>query len=453
MRGKIKKILNKIFHSEHERTRRAKKNIIYSFAIKALSVITYLLLVPITLNYLNATEYGIWLTLSSVLMWINTFDIGLGNGLRNKLSEALANDEWELGRSYVSTAFVTLALVMVIFYVIFSFANSYIDWYALLNIKPEIVPNLAKIVNYSVLFFCLTFVFKLIGNIYLALQLPAINNLLVMLGQLFALMLIFLLSYISKGDLLNIALIYSISPCIVYIIAIFYTFTFKFKKLSPSLKAYNKDLVANLFSLGGQFFILQVAGLVLFSTTNLIISNKFGPDKVTNYNIAYRYFSIIPMLFSIVLTPLWSATTEAYYKKDYVWIKNSVKKVNALLILTALVLVLMVLLANYVYKIWIGRTIEISQTMNVAMAIYIYIIVASLSYSSFINGIGKLRLQVVNTVTVALVFLPLTFFLTDLFSIIGIILALIIVNSSGLIFNIIQFYKIINNKARGIWNK
>lgn len=99
MRGKIKKILNKIFHSEHERTRRAKKNIIYSFAIKALSVITYLLLVPITLNYLNATEYGIWLTLSSVLMWINTFDRGLGNGLRNKLSEALANDEWELGRS------------------------------------------------------------------------------------------------------------------------------------------------------------------------------------------------------------------------------------------------------------------------------------------------------------------------------------------------------------------
>ena len=205
--------------------------------------------------------------------------------------------------------------------------------------------------------------------------------------------------------------------------------------------------------MGGQFFILQVAGLVLFSTTNLIISNKFGPDKVTNYNIAYRYFSIIPMLFSIVLTPLWSATTEAYYKKDYVWIKNSVKKVNALLILTALVLVLMVLLANYIYKIWIGRTIEISQIMNIAMAIYIYIIVVSMSYSSFINGIGKLRLQVVNTLTVALIFLPLTFFLTDLFSIIGIILALIIVNSSGLIFNIIQFYKIINNKAQGIWNK
>ena len=315
------------------------------------------------------------------------------------------------------------------------------------------VPNLILIVNYSVLFFCLTFILKLIGNIYLALQLPAVNNFLVMLGQLFSLALIYFLSILGRGNLLNIALVYSIAPCVVYLFAIVYTFTHKYKKLAPSFKLYNKEHVVSLFSLGGQFFILQIAGLVLFSTTNLIISNKFGPDEVTYYNIAYRYFSVVPMLFSIILAPLWSATTDAYFKKDFVWIKKSLKKVNLLLAFTALFLIIMLMMAGVVYKVWVGSQIKISFSMNVAMAIYTYILVASLSYSSFINGIGKLKLQVINTVVVAIIFLPLVFLLTDFYNIIGIIIALIMVNLSGLVFNIIQFNKIINNNAQGIWSK
>lgn len=450
----IKKKLNKFLHSEHERTQKAKINIFYSLGIKAVSVLIYLLLVPVTLKCLNTAEYGVWLTLSSILMWINTFDIGLGNGLRNRLAEALANNDWQLGRSYVSTAFLSLTCIMFLFcLVIIMINNNYINWYSILNINSNLVPNLILIVNYSVLFFCLTFILKLIGNIYLALQLPAVNNFLVMLGQLFSLALIYFLSILGKGNLLNIALVYSIVPCVVYLLAIVYTFTFKYKKLAPSFKLYNKEHVVSLFSLGGQFFILQIAGLVLFSTTNLIISNKFGPDEVTYYNIAYRYFSVVPMLFSIILAPLWSATTDAYFKKDFVWIKKSLKKVNLLLAFTALFLIIMLLMAGVVYKVWVGSQIKISFSMNVAMAIYTYILVASLSYSSFINGIGKLKLQVINTVVVAIIFLPLVFLLTDFYNIIGIIIALIMVNLSGLVFNIIQFNKIINNNAQGIWSK
>lgn len=76
--------------SGDERTIKVKKNILASVLIKGVDFLVYLLLVPVTLGYLNQYEYGIWLTLSSILMWINSFDIGLGNGLRNKLSEALA---------------------------------------------------------------------------------------------------------------------------------------------------------------------------------------------------------------------------------------------------------------------------------------------------------------------------------------------------------------------------
>lgn len=56
-----------------------------------LSIIISLLLVPVTLNYLNSYEYGVWLTLSSILVWINYFDIGLGNGATQPFNRSFGN--------------------------------------------------------------------------------------------------------------------------------------------------------------------------------------------------------------------------------------------------------------------------------------------------------------------------------------------------------------------------
>src|SRR5690606_8708935 len=122
--------------------------------------------------------------------WINTFDIGLGNGLRNKLAEALANQDYIQCRVLVSTTYGTITMLMFVIFGIFWGANTFIDWHSVLNVERSTVPNLKSIVLMSFALFCLSFVLKLIGNVYLALQKPAVNNLLVMLGQLLALILI-----------------------------------------------------------------------------------------------------------------------------------------------------------------------------------------------------------------------------------------------------------------------
>ncbi|MCK7523619.1 MAG: hypothetical protein MZV64_41275 [Ignavibacteriales bacterium] len=67
-------------------------------------------IVPVTLNYLGKTEYGIWLTLASILSWLINLDFGLGNGLRNKLAEALALNDIKLARIYVSTAYAVFSV-------------------------------------------------------------------------------------------------------------------------------------------------------------------------------------------------------------------------------------------------------------------------------------------------------------------------------------------------------
>ena len=64
------------FTKGHKRSLEAKKNIIGSLLIKGCSIAIGLVAVPLTINYINPAQYGIWLTLSSMIAWFSFFDIG-----------------------------------------------------------------------------------------------------------------------------------------------------------------------------------------------------------------------------------------------------------------------------------------------------------------------------------------------------------------------------------------
>ena len=63
-----------------KRSSRLQKNILVSFIAKGWSAIIVLLMVPITLKCLGEYNNGVWLTISSVMLWIDNLDIGLGYG-------------------------------------------------------------------------------------------------------------------------------------------------------------------------------------------------------------------------------------------------------------------------------------------------------------------------------------------------------------------------------------
>lgn len=155
------------------RTWLAIKNIAVSLGLKGLSILASFMLIPATLGYLSDYEYGIWLTMSSVMSWVYLLDIGLGNGLRNKLSEALATKNFELAKIYVSTTFFFLSLIISVFIIFFVSINPLLDWYSILNVDPTRVSDLNSLVAYIIIFTCVGFVFKIVGNIYMAMQLPA----------------------------------------------------------------------------------------------------------------------------------------------------------------------------------------------------------------------------------------------------------------------------------------
>lgn len=405
-----------------------------------------------TLSYLNQYEYGIWLTLSSILTWVYTFDIGLGNGLRNKLTETLARHDNKLAKIYVSTTFVSLALIVTLIYIIFLFSNCFIDWNRILNVDPERVPNINSIVTIVFAFFCASFVLKTVGNVYMAYQQSSVNDMLSLLGNIISLLLIYLCTLYVDGSLDKVAIIYSAAPVFVYMIAFPITFI-KFKDIRPSISCVKFSYLKDLMSLGIQFFVIQIACLILFMTSNLIISQMFGPETVTPYNIAYKYFSIVTMGFTIVITPIWSAVTDAYTCNDFRWIQKAIKKLVLIWLAGVGLTAIMIVLSNTVYSIWVGNEVKIPIMLSILCGVYVSISNWNNIFSYFINGVGKVRLQLYLSVIVSILFLPLAFFLGKIIGLSGIILSLCICLLGSAILLPIQYYKIINKKNTGIWDK
>lgn len=436
-----------------ERSVKAKKNVLASTFIKGADTLVYLLLVPLTLGYLNTYEYGIWITLSSILSWINSFDIGLGSGLRNKLAIAIAEDDKEKGRCYVSTTLFMLIVLTTVLFLISIFVVHQVDWYQLLNVDKLEVGNLEEVIIASLFFFCMNFIFKFIGNVYQALQLPAVNYLITFLGHLLSLVIIFVLTKTIPGSLFWVALAYSVAPLMVYLCCYPITFYKIYPYLSPSIRFFKKGYVRDLLSLSISFFILQIMGIVLFSLSNLLISNMFGPDQVTPYNIAYRYFSIVSMFFSLLLAPIWSATTDAYVKGDLEWISKCVIKLSKIMALLFMAILLMIVIAPLFYKIWVGTKVEIPMLLTIITGAYMFVLLWSLTFSTILNGIGKLRIQIMVIICVACLYYPVCSYMGEKMGVVGIVVGMLVINIPGAILNTIQLHKLVNNRAFGIWNK
>jgi O-antigen/teichoic acid export membrane protein len=136
------------------------------------------------------------------------------------------------------------------------------------------------------------------------------------------------------------------------------------------------------------------------------------------------------------------------------WIRKASQKLRLMTAGILVCFIIMVLLSDKIYAIWIGDSITIDIRMSIMMAAYIFILIYGMRYSNFINGIGKLRIQLIFTISAAVIFIPLSYLIVqwtnDIIWFMGV---LCLVNIPGLIVNRIQFYKLINGKAKGIWTK
>lgn len=276
------KYLTKFITNGHERSVRAKKNIVSSVIIKGISLAISFVSLPITLNYVDTSTYGVWLTLSSVIAWFSFFDIGLTQGFRNKFAEARAKGDDNLARIYVSTTYALLAIIFIGVWIVFLVVNNFLDWSTILNVDSSLRPEVTNLAFIVFTYFCFSFIFKIITTILLADQQPASSSLIDLIGQSIALLLIIILTRTTEGSLVKLGIALCTSPLLALIIANIVLFNGKFKKYRPSISGVQFGHARHLFNLGVVFFVIQLAAIIQYQTANIIIARNFGTADVTD---------------------------------------------------------------------------------------------------------------------------------------------------------------------------
>lgn len=453
---KLKKVNFRYFlNSGHSRSVKAKKNIMALVLIKGVSVLTSFLFVPLTIGYLSPTNYGIWLTIYGIVGWFGLLDIGLGNGLRNKFTECITHNDHASAKIYVSTAYAILAIIMALTCVVFFIINRYINWPLIINVEVEKAQELGKVALTIVGFFCMQLVVKLISSILLADHKTALASGINTVCSVLSLVVVFILTKTTQGSLMHLALTIGIINVLVPFLASIWFFNAYYKRYKPSLKNINFKYAKHLMNIGVMFFLFQSTALLVVATDNVIISQLYGPSEVTPYNVALKYFTPVTIIFNIVSAPLWSAYTEAYTQKDMAWIKRITKKMLQFWGLVFIGVIPMILLSKVMYQLWLGDEIKVPFGVTIFMGLFALLSAFNQIFGNFINGIGKLRLSFFLTITTAVINIPLCLLFASYFKLgsAGIILASCVSLLPDLIFIPIQYFKIINHTAKGIWNK
>lgn len=430
-----------------------KKNVIFSLFLRGISILCSLILVPLTLNYLSADQYGVWLTLNSIVTWFNVCEIGIGMGLKNKLGEAFALKDYELGKKYVSLTYALLSMIMLVFFVLFLFVAYFLDWNKILNIQSLANSKLLEFVIIVVFFFCLSFILKTLSIVLEADQRVSYSSFMNVIGTLFILLFIWIMTRTMEPSLSRVAFVFCSVPVFITTIGSIYFYYTRYKKIRPSLKSIDFSYANNLIGLSLSFFILQVSSIVVFTTSNMIITQTIGPHDVTVYNICFKYFNVITMFFGLILAPMWPAYTNAFALGDLVWIKKGIKRFVLVWIAASIITLLMLTLSPFAYKLWIGDAVSIPFTLSIAITIYIIVSTWNNIFAQMLAGVGKIRLSIINSILNAIIFVPLCIYLCKNYGIIGAPLSMTITILTSTFWQPVQCLKIVNKTAKGIWNK
>ncbi len=444
----------KEFLSGCGRSALVKRNIVGSFLLKGISILITLQIIPMTLNYINPTRYGIWITLSSIVAWLSYFDLGFSNGFRNRFAEAMAKNRIKLAKEYVSTTYALLTLVFCIVLFASLLINNFLNWGTILNIDPSYNDELKQVVALLLCFIGADMVAKTFTTMLAADQKQAMASLIYTGGQLLSFITIYFLVRFTSGNLSYLAVAYTGVPCVFLILAsIGFYKSDRYNVIAPALNNIKWNLAADILKLGGSFFGIMIAMLFVFQFTNIILSRILGPNSVTLYNVAYKYVGIVNMIFNIILTPIWSAFTDAYTKHDYPWMKSIVRKLEKMWFMCIPLMVVVIMASQGFYRIWIGTDLQIPISLTAGMAYYVLFQIAGCIYMYPLNGIGKVRIQLIVYWFFALISIPM---LALGCRTMGIIAATIV---PGTVFLVqafvcrVQLYKLMLDKATGIWNK
>lgn len=399
------------------------RGIFHDYVGTALVTILGLLAIPVYFQFITQTEYGLWLVVNSVLMFLVLFDLGTDQYLTTITSKDVIFNSKYFG-SYLGV----VVLIKTISALCISIIGLVIYFYGskLLNIDNQF----QKEIKYTFTLGVISQIIIIIGNtfptiLYARNNYSFVNNVININAILtIALTLVFLkLNYGIVAFPLAIILgnVIQFTIFIIALIKINNITNFKF-----NLKEFLKILRSKaIFQYSINFQLLKCVYTFRSQYIPVAIANFIGPMYVTQYLLSCRGSQIGTMLsakFANAFFPFFSANTKSQRgleKCQNIFIRNT-KILTRAAIFNCLVLYS---INESFISIWVGSDKYIGHAVNVLIILMSYIYVSTAQFAIVIFSLGKFGKWAVWGIFEITLTLICIYFLSKHYGLFGIILS------------------------------
>ena len=402
------------------------RNVGLSTVLKLSTFVLQFAMLPLLMKALGKGEYGVWVVLQSLVIWVMVLELGIGKGLRNKLIESLGVGDDRLARRYLSsTLFGQLVLwgQIACLLVVFLFL---MDLPLALWLQSS---GTDRTIAWSVFFCFLTFVLtQLSGVVHAILYAKHWNSATALVGFAASIGLFFYLviaKWLGRGVTLpelagtNFALF-----ALGYTIQSSYLFRW-FPSLAPRWSEASWSIFLEVARVGISFLLIEITYMVIFMTDRLIVLQILGPVMVAEYDVVLRLSALATTGFSLCIGPIWALSGTAWAKRDQAMMLQLWRIVTALMIPFGVVSIVIGIAMNPLIQSLIDRSITISPMVRVTMVVYTWVVIWGSAYASLLNGMGRTKEQMYCSIIASLLNIPLAIWLCGVggFGIAGVLIS------------------------------
>lgn len=389
-------------------TKTVHKNSVGNILLRGFGILCGLVFTRVNLSYLGDSLYGLWATIASISAWANFGDLGISNGLRNELTKAIAEENFEKQKNLIKTAVTMLSRISLVIFVILTAVS---ETFFALDIMDSSLRAPMYITN---AFFCVSFILGISRTVAYSYQkswLASLAQTSTMILQILGVLLLIQLSV--PASLIPFAIVNGVGSILGNVIIILCIIGFINRTIPKEVKGrYDAAQKHSILNIGLRFFVLQLCCLVLYTTDNVIINKLFDSAQVAKYSIITTIYNTGDSLFALLLISLWSAVTYATAKGEYSWIGKEIKNLIKFWgVYTAGVIAVSVLL-NWIVKIWLAENaFHYEPGLVFVFGLYASLNAFGAIFVNVTNGMGRINLQMVCSVIGAVINIPLSIIL------------------------------------------
>jgi O-antigen/teichoic acid export membrane protein len=393
---------------------------------KAVGLLANLISLPIAVRYLGPVQFGIWATISTTLTLLFVLDFGIANTLTNFISEAYAREDKGLASSYASSAFWLMVMVATALGLVGWMAWPFVNWNYVFHVNASDRCDVSTAVAVGYVVFLVAMPAGLAAKLLGGYQELQIANLFAAGGGVGSLIAIVLVVRLHGGLPTMLGASYG-AMALANGICLLWIWLYHKPWLTPWPRHVSFAVSRRLLGSGSGFFILQIAGLIVFNSDNIVITHFLGPAAVTPYNVTWRLVGYASVLQTFMFPALWPAYSEAYVRGDIHWIRKTYWYVMKLTISTTGAFCIMFLIfGRIIIRYWAGHAAVPAQSLVVTMCAWVMISAVMNNEACLLVATNVIRLQVWIGVIAAIINLALSILLVLRIGVLGVIMGTVL---------------------------